>query len=94
MTAPNNFSDLVYQMLGILGAAVPVLAALAFFVFLWGLVKFIFRVGGDEGAIKDGKKLMLWGIIALFILVSLFAIINFAHNEFFGSPYAYPILPS
>lgn len=93
MAPPNNFSDLVYQMLGVLGVAVPVLTSLAFLIFLWGLVKFIFRIGGDETAVKDGKKLMLWGIIALFILVSLNAIINFTHNEFFDRPYAYPMLP-
>ncbi len=81
-------------MMGVLGAAIPVIKSLAFLVFIWGLVKFIFRVGGDENAVKDGKKLMLWGLIALFILVSFDAIIDFATKDFeLGNQRVYPQLP-
>ena len=81
LMAPQNFTDLIDVFIGLIRAALPVLFGLAFLVFFWGLVKFIFRVGGDESAVKEGKPLMIWGLVALFILVSFVAIIAFFYND-------------
>ena len=77
----------------LLALALPVIFGLSVLVFVWGIVKFIFRVGGDEKAISDGKKLMVWGLIALFIVVSLMSILNFASGEIPGFGSGYPLLP-
>jgi len=73
---PNNLGDLVRIFLELIRAALPVVFGFAVIVFLWGLVKFIFKLGGDEKAVVEGKKLMIWGLIALFVLVSFQAIIS------------------
>ena len=91
---PQNFSELVQIFLNLIDAALPVLAAMALLVFLWGLVKFIFRVGGDEKAVVEGKSLMKWGLIALFLLVSFWSIITFIQGEVgFNSFGHIPLLP-
>lgn len=56
--------------------ATPILAGLALLVFFWGLVKFIFHAG-DEDKRAEGKKAMGWGIIALFVVVSIWGIVIF-----------------
>lgn len=94
MNPPTNFSGLVDIFLDLTRATLPVLAGLAFLVFLWGLVKFIFRLGGDEKALQEGKKLMKWGLIALFIMVSFPAILGFVFNDLgFSWPFGSPLLP-
>lgn len=80
-TAPTNFRELIDLIVGLIELTLPVLVGLALLAFLWGLVKFIYRVGGDEKAVTDGKNLMLWGLIALFILVSLMGIIAFFQSD-------------
>ncbi len=62
--------------------SIGVLVAVGLLVFFWGLVKFIFRVDGDEKVIESGKKLMVWGIIALFVMVSVWGIIRFMQMAF------------
>ncbi|MDO8590305.1 MAG: hypothetical protein Q7R69_03500 [bacterium] len=57
--------------------SIIVLAGLSLLVFFWGLVKFIFHVSGDEKAIEEGKRIMKWGLIALFVMVSVWGIIKF-----------------
>lgn len=87
---------MVNILLELINALLPVIAGLALLVFLFGLAKFIFRVGGSEGekSVTDGKNLMKWGLIALFILLSFWAIISLVHSDLgFGSTLGLPFLP-
>lgn len=91
---PTNFSELIDIALDLIRTALPVIFGLAFLAFLWGLVKFIFRLGGDEKAVEEGKNLMKWGLIALFIMVSFWALITFAFKDLgFNWPFGSPLLP-
>ena len=61
---------------------VPVLFALAFIVFLWGIVvKYIFSAG-DAEKVKEGHKLILWGIIGFVVMISLWGLVNVIANTF------------
>lgn len=92
--APTNFSELVDIIIELIQATLPVIAGLALLVFLWGLARFIFRVSGDEKAVDEGKSLMKWGLIALFILISFWAIIEVVHEDLgFGPFLNLPYLP-
>lgn len=92
--SPTNFKGLVGIFMGLIQTALPVITGLAFLVFIWGLVKFIFRVGGDEKAISDGKNLMIWGLIALFIMLSFIAILAFLYRDIsFSGLFGLPLLP-
>lgn len=70
----DSFSQIV-DLLIILAAGVALLA------FFWGLAKFIFRSAGDEKAVEEGKRLMIWGVIALFVMVSVWGIVRFVQKE-------------
>jgi hypothetical protein len=59
----------------ILVALIPVLIGLGLVLFIWGLVQFIFA-SGDEAAVKEGKQRMIWGIIALFVIVAVWGLVN------------------
>jgi hypothetical protein len=48
--------------------------------FVWGVVKFI-RGAGDESARKVGRDHMLWGIVGMAIMVSVFAVIEIAVGQ-------------
>ncbi|MDO8569179.1 MAG: hypothetical protein Q7R89_00075 [bacterium] len=94
MNTPSNFKELADIFVDLILTALPIISSLAFLVFAWGLVKFIFRLGGDENAVKDGKKLMIWGLIALFVLLSYLGILAFAYRDFgFRQPFGLPSLP-
>lgn len=68
----KGFNDNILQNL------VLVLSGAALVVFLAGLVKFVFdrNKGANDKTLADDKKSMMWGVIALFVLVSLWGIIS------------------
>jgi len=66
---------------GILGVAVPFVAGLALFYFIWGLVTFIAK-SGEETARTEGKSKMIWGIVALFVMVSVWGLVRLVANSF------------
>ena len=73
---------------------VPVLFALAFIVFLYGIAKtYIFSVG-DEGGVKEGHQLILWGIIGFVVMISLWGLVNVVANTFGLAGFSAPPFPS
>ena len=54
--------------------------ALAFLLFMWGLVQFMMSVSQGEPA-DTGKQHMLWGVIGLVIMFSVAGIINVITNS-------------
>lgn len=48
--------------------------AVAFFV--WGLVKFIYNAA-DTKEHEEGKRYIVWGVVAFFVLVSLWGLVRF-----------------
>lgn len=54
-------------------ALVRILITLALVVFFWGLVRYLFY-GTSEPRLKEAKTLMIWGLITLFVMVSVWGI--------------------
>lgn len=91
----TNLKGLILASHDVINTLLVILVALALLYFMWGLAKMIFRVAGDEKAIEEGKRIMLWGIISLFVMVSVWGIVNFLADSFGflergGGPPAYP----
>ena len=62
------------------GVLVPMIFAIAFIVFIWGIVQaFLLK---DEEAREKGKSYILWGIIAMFIMVSVWGLVNILVGTF------------
>lgn len=59
---------------------VPILIAIAFIVFLWGVFKYYIYGATDEAKRKDGHQLILWGIIGFTVIVSVWGIVNIVTN--------------
>jgi len=60
--------------------ATPIVIGLAMLFFLYGLMKFVLSAG-DEEKKKEGQQIMIWGIVALFIMVSVWGLVNLLGDE-------------
>jgi len=77
-----DFPDFVDLLLyRILNPLVGVFIALALIYFIWGLANFILHAD-DEQARSKGKQIMVWGVIALFVMISIWGIVLILKNTF------------
>jgi hypothetical protein len=84
----SGLSDYITAAGNIVRQGTLVLAGLALLVFFYGLMKFIFA--GANGKV-EGKNFMIWGVIALFVMVSVWGIVRFLQNEFLpGADFSAP----
>lgn len=77
-------------MAAIVGSIIDPLVLLIFsagiFLFTWGLVVFLTQLNNPEGRQK-GVRHMLWGIVGIFIMATVFGIINIITETFgLGDP--------
>ena len=63
----------------ILNPLLRVLFAVAFLYFLYAIIRLI-RADGDDKA--DARKAVMWSIVGMFIMVSVYGVINLIINTF------------
>ena len=54
-------------------SAIPIFLGIALLIFIWGVVKFM--MSDDDNSRSEGKKHMLWGLIGLFVIVSVWGLV-------------------
>lgn len=86
----TNFADVVYRIIDLLDSLVVVVIGLALVWFLWGLVTYVFH-SDSEVKRKEGIQYMVWGIIGLFVMVSLWSLVYIVAN-FIGSDVGVPLV--
>lgn len=78
----QGVSDVVSKFkVYIIDPAILVVFALGFFLFIYGLVEFLWKLnsGGDN---DEGKKHMMWGLVGMLIMISVYGIISLLDNTF------------
>lgn len=60
---------------------VPLAFAVAIVIFVYGVVKYMAN-GADEEARKKGRDFIVWSIIALFVMVSIWGFVNLLSATF------------
>lgn len=62
-------------------SVIPLIFAIATIMFIWGVVQFV--INSDEEAKKEkGKQFMIWGIIALTVMISVWGLVNILGGTF------------
>ncbi len=79
-SGPKDLKWLIGLFISLLNRIMPLIFTLALVVFLWGALKFV-RTESDEER-KTGREFMLWGIIGLFVMFSVWGLVNILVNTF------------
>ena len=58
---------------------VPLIIGLAVLYFLWGVLQYVLA-GGDEEKRKLGRDHMIYGVIAIFVMISIWGLVGVLRN--------------
>lgn len=77
-------ADNIQQVLGIFGglinAVIPLIIGLAVVGFLWGLVQYLIAKSPEDQ--KTARGTMFWGIVILFVMVSVWGLVGILGGTF------------
>lgn len=75
-----TFASLVGQAVDLINIGVQVLAAAALVLFMWAGVRYV--TTATEKDQKQSREALLWGLIALFVLMSIWGILRILRSTF------------
>jgi len=74
---------LVEDFMNILDPLIVVLIGVAVVLFLYGIIKYV-SSGDDEAKRKEAKNYIVYGIVVLFVMVSVWGLVNLLAGTFSG----------
>lgn len=87
--ANPKFDTLVNYITCLISSSIiPLIFTLAFMLFMWGVVQYVIN-DTEEAKREKGKQFMIWGIIALFVMFSVWGLVKVLTGTF-GIEYVIP----
>ncbi len=82
VSAATTLQSVLKTVLDLVLQATPIAASLALLAFFWGLAMYLFNFSGKDEDKKKARDLMVYGVIAIFVLVSIFGIVALLRRTF------------
>lgn len=76
LAAAEGIKGLISGIGNVMGIMQPILLGLAVVYFFWGIGQFILHDAGSEKTREDGKRKIMWGVIAIFVFISINGVLS------------------
>lgn len=77
----KTINGLILDFMNIIDTIIPLLIAIGVVIFLIGVVKYI-SAGGDAEKREEGRNMMIYGIIGLFVMIAFWGLVNVLLDTF------------
>jgi len=84
--AQNNFTNIqsgIASVASIVDRLIPLVIGIAVLLFLIGVLRFV-TAGGDEEKREAARNMIIFGIIALFVMVCVWGFVRILKSSIFG----------
>lgn len=79
----STLQNVLCYVTGIINnSIIPLIFAVAIAMFVWGVVKFFIINSDEEAKREQGKQYMIWGIIALAVMLSVWGLVGILETTF------------
>lgn len=77
---PTGIFAIIEMAKSLINAVMPLVISLTLLFFLWGLFRMVMSTDGS--AREDARGYVTWGIVALFVMVSVWGLVNILVSSF------------
>jgi uncharacterized membrane protein YidH (DUF202 family) len=81
---PGNVFELMTLILSWFNRLIPFLIGVTLLIIFWNLTQFVLHAG-EEREREKYKQFMIWGVVAVFLIISFWGIVYFIAGSFFGN---------
>jgi len=82
----NSLQDLIKLFTAFnVDLLIPIAFSMGLLFFFWRGVRYLYHADSDEGK-AEGRRILTWGVIALFCMASIWGIVKFLQSDIFGQP--------
>src|SRR3989344_5565919 len=78
----TSFKDVVGKIIGVFNTIIPAIIGIGVFLIIFGIFRYI-NAGDDPKKLAEGGKLVLWGVIGVFIMLSIWGLVALILNTVF-----------
>jgi uncharacterized membrane-anchored protein len=82
LAAGTELGDIFEKLGDLVQTLTPVIVAIALLAFFWGLAMYVLSFSGDDKEKKKGRDMMIYGVIVLFVMVSVWGLVQVLQNTF------------
>lgn len=82
--AQTSLSSLITKWTSAITLIINFLMVVATLIFIWGIVRYI-SAGGDAAKVKEARSYIVWGLIGLAIMGSVWVIVRLVQLEVVGT---------
>jgi ABC-type nickel/cobalt efflux system permease component RcnA len=86
----RDFKGLVQIIVDLIKSLIPLIVALTLLVFMWGIFQLV--RSNSEDSRKEAIAVITYGIISLFVMVSVWGLVSILTSTFFGGALIIPQL--
>jgi hypothetical protein len=86
----RNFGGLVAMFIDMIKTLVPLVVGLTLLYFIWGIFQLV--RSNSEDSRKEAIGVITYGIISLFVMISVWGLVNILTSTFFGGGLIIPQL--
>ena len=83
-SAASTFSQLVNQLVSYLNFGAVTLITLAIVIYFLGISQNLFKINSGESR-ANMTTYIFWGLVAIFMMVSIWGIVSLVQNTIFGN---------
>jgi len=80
LAATTGINSVLSLVASVLNAIVPIIISIAVVWFLWGVFQYV--IASDPEEKTGARNHMIWGIIGIFVMVSVWGIVNLLKDTF------------
>ena len=79
LASAQTLNETLITLSTLLNGVIGLFITLAIVVFFWGLIKYLFHQDNENA--QEGIKIMFWGVVAIFVMVSIWGIIGLVQRS-------------
>lgn len=80
---PTTFATFINKIIGIINLVIPFIVGLTVFVLIFGIFRYV-SAGGSEEDLSKARSLIIYGLLAILLMFSVWGIVVIIKNTIFG----------